>query len=139
MFDEVEYLRWLNSARKTLESAHGDLERGDFNWACFKAQQSAEIATKALLYGLGVPAYGHSVSKLLSSIRFKEVSVSDKVLGCAKALDKYYIPTRYPNAWVEGAPHEYYTKEDADNAITCAKIIIEWVEETWKSLKRGKD
>jgi HEPN domain-containing protein len=23
------------------------------------------------------------------------------------ALDKYYIPTRYPDAWVEGIPEDY--------------------------------
>ena len=37
MLDEAEYTRWINSSRKTLNSALGDLERGDYNWACFKA------------------------------------------------------------------------------------------------------
>nr|MDO8063122.1 HEPN domain-containing protein [Candidatus Freyrarchaeum guaymaensis] len=41
----------------------------------------------------------------------------EALLQAAKTLDKYYVPTRYPNAWVEGAPEDYYTREDAGNAI----------------------
>ena len=139
MLDEPEYLRWLNSAKKTLESAHGDLDRGDYNWACFKAQQAAEAAIKALLHGLGIPAYGHSISRLLTGIKSKEVPVPEDVIEYAKTLDKYYVPTRYPNAWAEGMPHEYYTRKDANNAIRYAGNIIVWVEETWKYLKREGD
>ena len=65
MLDETEYSRWMRSAMKTLNSVKGDLERGDYNWSCFKAQQAAEFAVKALLHGLGIHAYGHSVSKLI--------------------------------------------------------------------------
>jgi len=78
-----------------LESAHGDLDRGDYNWACFKAQQAAEAAIKALLHGLGMPAYGHSISRLLTGIKSKEVPVPEDVIEYAKTLDKYYVPTRY--------------------------------------------
>ena len=65
MLDEAEYTRWINSSRKTLNSALGDLERDDYNWTCFKAQQAADLAIKALLHGLGLSAYGHSISRLL--------------------------------------------------------------------------
>ena len=56
----------------------------------------------------------------------------------AKTLNKLYVPTGYPNAWAEGSPHEYYTREDADNAIRCARNIIMWVEEIWRYLKRER-
>ena len=138
MLDETEYSRWISSAKKTLESARGDLSRGDYNWTCFKAQQAAEMAVKALLHGLGLPAYGHSISKLLINLRSKGLQVPNDIIDIAKSLDKYYIPTRYPNAWVEGSPHEYYTKGDADSAIECARNIIEWVEEVWRYLRRGE-
>ncbi len=137
MLDESEYVRWLSSARRTLDSAVGDLGRGDYNWACFKAQQAAEVGVKALLRGLGLPSYGHSISKLVLILRSKGVEVPNDIVLKAKKLDKYYIPTRYPNAWAEGAPHEYYSREDADDAIKCAKDIIEWVESVWRLLRRG--
>jgi len=138
MLDESEYSRWISSAKRTLESAFGDLRRGDYNWACFKAQQAAEMAVKALLHGLGLPAYGHSISKLLINLRSKGLQVSNDIINLAKSLDKYYIPTRYPNAWVEGTPYDYYTVEDAESAIRYAKSIIEWVEEVWRYLRRGE-
>jgi len=123
------------SSKKTLESARGDLNRGDYNWACFKAQQAAEFAVKALLHGLGEPSYGHSISRLLKKAP-KGVSVPGDVMQAAITLDKYYVPTRYPNAWSEGIPSEYYSRKDGEEAIVCAEKIISWVEDTWKSLKR---
>lgn len=102
LLDENELTRWFEMVRRTLESARGDLERGDYNWSCFKAHQSAEYAVKALLHGLGLGAYGHSISALLS--RLSDVLNPSEVMDVGKTLDKYYVPTRYPNAWGEGLP-----------------------------------
>ncbi|MEM2704187.1 MAG: HEPN domain-containing protein [Candidatus Bathyarchaeia archaeon] len=135
--DESEYLRWILFSRKTLDSARGDFERGDYNWACFKSQQAAEFALKALLRGLGMPSYGHSLSRLLEEVG-RVFACEDSVVQAAKTLDKYYVPTRYPNAWVEGSPDEYYTRRDAEGAARFAEDIIGWVEEKWRSLKRGE-
>ena len=38
----------------------------------------------------------------------------------------HYIPTRYPNFHPEGAPLDYYTKEDAERAVRCAEEIVEY-------------
>ena len=135
LLDEGEYSRWMKSAKRTLESAAGDAARGDFNWACFKAQQAAGFAAKALLHGVGIPAYGHSVARLLGEA---EVEVPSDVIQAAKTLDKYYVPTRYPNAWAEGTPEDYYTDRDAGEAIKAAKAVIEFVEGAWKSLRGGR-
>ena len=137
MLDEDEYARWIRSSKGTLRSAKGDLDRGDYNWACFKAQQAAEFAVKALLHGLGLHAYGHSVSRLLTKLP-KDLVVRENLIQAAKTLDKYYVPTRYPNAWTEGIPEEYYTREDAEKSIKYAEEIIGWVEESWKLLKGEK-
>ena len=61
MLGYEEYSRWMTTSKETLDSARGNLSRGDYNWSCFKAQQAVEFAVKALLYGLGEPPYGHSV------------------------------------------------------------------------------
>ena len=138
MLDEKEFDRWMSSAERTLISAQGDSKRGDYNWACFKAQQAAEFAVKAILRGLGLPSYGHSIYKLLTLLKERDLNVPNEIIDAGKALDKHYVPTRYPNAWSEGSPHEYYTKDDAENAIYKATLIIEWVKKSWKSLKRGR-
>ena len=49
MMDEEEFERWLRQAEHTLASARGNIEDGDFDWACFKAHQAAEYALKGLL------------------------------------------------------------------------------------------
>jgi Uncharacterized conserved protein related to C-terminal domain of eukaryotic chaperone, SACSIN len=68
VLDEEEYQRWMDSAKQTLDSAKVDLNSGFYNWACFKSQQSAELAVKAYLYGIGQPKAGHSIAYLLSLI-----------------------------------------------------------------------
>lgn len=138
MLDETEYDRWIRASKGTLRSARGDLQRKDYNWACFKAQQAAEFAVKALLHGLGLPAYGHSISGLISTI-LKDLDVKQEVIQAAKTLDKYYVPARYPSAWAEGIPEEYYTKQDAENAIRCAEEVIGWVEDSWRLLKGERE
>lgn len=138
MLDEAEYDRWARMAGATLASAEGDRDRGDYNWACFKAQQAAEMALKALARGAAIPVYGHSVSRLMAVLEERGLRPGEDVRECAFLLDKYYIPTRYPNAWPEGSPHEYYTRREADEAIRCARLLIEWVSQTWRSLERGE-
>ena len=95
MLDEQELRRWMEAALRTLDSARGDLERGDYNWACFKAQQAAELAVKGLLWGIGRPGYGHSVARLLARAGEElEAEIPEGLLDCAKLLDKFHIPTR---------------------------------------------
>ena len=131
--DESEYNRWQSHAKSTLRSAQIDKSSGFYNWACFKAQQSAEYMAKALLRCMGTESYGYSVSQLLKKAEFNE-----EVLNQAKKIDKYYIPTRYTDAWSEGLPEDYYTLDDAEDAIKCAEGVIEEVEARWKSLKNVK-
>ena len=136
MLDEDEYERWMATARITLESAINDLEGSFYNWTCFKAQQSAECAVKAILRGLGLPAYGHSISRLVYEVSGRGVEASHEVVQASKTLDKYYVPTRYPNVWAEGSPADYYTRMDAEESIRMAKLIMRWVEGAWRSLRR---
>lgn len=94
------------------------------------------MAVKALLHGLGLPAIGHSVSALLGKAP-EELERGEELMQHAKTLDKYYVPTRYPNAWAEGSPDEYYTRNDALSAVKSAEAIIKWVEDAWESLSKG--
>jgi HEPN domain-containing protein len=45
-------------------------------------------------------------------------------LECLLYLDKQYIPTRYPDAFAEGAPMDYYTDRDAEACIKCAEAVL---------------
>jgi len=41
-------------------------------------------------------------------------------------LDKHYIPTRCPNGFDLGAPHDYYTADEARQAIEDAQRIYKF-------------
>jgi len=52
LFDEDEFGRWCRQGEATLRSVESDLRSGHHNWACFKCQQVAEYAMKAVLRGV---------------------------------------------------------------------------------------
>ena len=128
MFDTEEYERWLAHAKYTLDSAEDDMKAGKFSWGCFKCQQAAEFALKALLYGLGSLPTGHSLIRLFNTLGERGFKVED-LLTHARRLDRHYVPTRYPNAHAVGAPFEYYDYETANEALNSAKAIVRMVEE----------
>ncbi|GGM98361.1 DNA-binding protein [Thermus composti] len=132
--DREEFARWFSQARHTLASAARDLEGGDYDWASFKAHQGAEYALKGLLRGLGRPAFGHALLRLVQALREAGVGVPGEVEEAAKGLDLHYIPARYPDAYPEGSPHEYYTEGRAREALAAAQKVLAWVEEVWRGL-----
>lgn len=136
MLDESEFMRWVKSALKTLESARVDHAHGFYSWACFKAHQATEKALKALLWGLGSPRVGHSLLTLLSELGNVLGEIPESVKEFCVRLNKYYIPTRYPDVWSEGIPEEQYSEKESLEAITMAEEIIKWVEDTWKLLRK---
>lgn len=136
MLNEFEYSRWIRAACQALESAKADLSRGDYNWACFKAEQAAECALKGLLRRLGMLYDANSLVSMLARLP-KDLDPSS-IMQAASELDKLFLPTRYPDAWVEGVPSNYYTRQNARVAISYALAVIKWVEDSWSSLK-GKE
>jgi HEPN domain-containing protein len=92
-------------------------------WACFSAQQAAEKALKALYQHLGGEAWGHSIKRLLEELP-PEIGIPPELIDCARILDRFYIPTRYPNGFDDGKPADYYTDTDSQQAIRCAEAIL---------------
>ena len=114
---------WLRQSRKDLSHSKKSLEMEDFEWACFSAQQSAEKAVKAVYQSIRAYAHGHSVSTLLQRLP-RRARPDARMIMEAKLLDRHYIPTRYPNSHPQGAPMDYYTKQDAMEAVRIAERII---------------
>jgi Uncharacterized conserved protein related to C-terminal domain of eukaryotic chaperone, SACSIN len=119
--------RWMRQGEIDLKSARDSLKSGNYEWVCFQAQQSAEKVVKSLLYQIGIKRTGHSVVGLLRSLEDERIYV-ESVMSCAQELDRHYIPSRYPDVYDEGIPHDYYNREIAERAIKCSKNILEWIK-----------
>ena len=120
------YADWLKQGRRDLDHGRRSLNAGDYEWACFAAQQGAEKAVKAVVEKTGGVAWGH-VTALLESLP-ESLRPEQRLLNAAKALDKHYIPARYPNSHPQGAPYEYYTYDEAECALGHAGQVIGFCE-----------
>lgn len=116
---------WFRQAEADLHHARNSRAVGDFAWAAFASQQAAEKAIKALFQHLHQEAWGHVLSILLGQLP-GTAKPSPELIDQAKALDKHYIPTRYPNGFERGAPVDFYTEKEATDAIGCAEAILEF-------------
>lgn len=121
----ARYEDWLRQAIRDLGHAKHSLNSGDYEWACFAAQQSAEKGLKALFLKNNRSAWGHSVAGLLQELH-GIYDVERSLIDAGKELDKHYIPPRYPNSYPEGAPYDYYTKAEAERAIAHTEQILEF-------------
>ena len=116
---------WLAQAERDLKEAEWNLKGKFYEWSCFCAQQSAEKAVKALCEELAIERWGHAINKILERIE-NVITVPSSIMEKAKRLDRFYIPTRYPNGFESGAPMDYYLKKDAEESLGYAQQIIDF-------------
>ena len=124
---------WFGQAERDLEQALASQRDGRHEWACFAAQQAAEMAVKALHLALGQEAWGHVVARLIRELPSPQVDLQEK----AKVLDNYYVATRYANGHVEGPPFEHYGALQSTEAIAYATEIIAFVRARLADARRG--
>jgi HEPN domain-containing protein len=121
---------WFRQAQRDLRHAGRSAEMGDHEWACFAAQQAAEKALKALLQDRGGEVRGHSARALLRLLP-PDVGERDERArreADALALDRHYIPSRYPNSVPQGAPFEFYDAEQSRDAVAAADRVVRFCE-----------
>ncbi len=124
---------WFRQAEADLEHARHALRDGDHEWACFAARQAAEKAAKAAHEAVRQEAWGHVITELLDALRPHEAAIDDALLDRARALDKLYIPTRYPNGLAE-ALRRTSTPErkpsariaDAEEILAVCRRVLSW-------------
>lgn len=113
---------WMTQAGRDLRVAELALGGGIFETACFMAQQCAEKSVKALAQSRGGEARGHVVRDLLRKVHGGDIPRD--IADATQALDRFYIPARYPNGWSEGAPADHYDVDDAEAAIEHARRVM---------------
>ncbi len=116
---------WLKQSERDLDQARLSLREGFYEWACFAAQQSAEKAIKALCEKHNIIVRTHQLMGLLKALSDFE-NITDEIYQKGVILDRFYIPTRYPNGFTSGAPMEYFFLDDAQEAINNAETIIQF-------------
>ena len=130
-----EALRWLTAADDDLDSAIILREKRKFAHACFHAQQAGEKALKALWYFADADPWGHSIKKLIDDLEFVDLKFHESIKEYTRlgmVLDRFYIPTRYPNGLPDITPDVAFSDEDAAICISHSKTILESVRSELK-------
>ena len=122
---ENEAKRWFLQAENDFSFVKWVHKEGSFfDKGCFIAQQAGEKALKACLYACGERRIiGHSLFELTQALCAKDGSFH-ALINQAKRLDRFYIPTRYPNGLPGGCPFQVFTAEDISEACEDVKEVI---------------
>lgn len=112
----------MNAARRVREAEL-------YSLACFVSQQAAEKTLRAYLICQGLEVIReHSVGRLAKRAASYDPEFA-QIKTWAALLDKYYIPTRYPNGLASGGiPAEAYDDQDAARAVELAEKLFGVVE-----------
>jgi len=123
--------RWLKTAEGDLETAVVLFKNKKFAHSCFHSHQAGEKAIKAVWYLLEADPWGHSIKKLIQDLENVDLNTKKKfetLTKSAVSLDRYYIPTRYPNGLPDLTPEEAFLEEDAKACIDTARKIVDVVK-----------
>ena len=130
-----ESVRWISTAFDDLNSAKILKDNGQFAHSCFHSQQAGEKALKALWYSIDADPWGHSIKKLIDDLVQVDINIFNTVKSISRdglVLDRFYIPTRYPNGLPDITPDAAFTNEDADICIAHADNILKAVQSLLK-------
>jgi len=123
--------RWFKTAEDDLDSSRVLHQNRKYAHACFHAQQAGEKALKAIWYLADADPWGHSISKLINDLQQVDLKLHSRLEPIKKnaiLLDRFYIPTRYPNGLPGITPAEAYLEEDAIGCIEQAEKILTTIE-----------
>ncbi len=118
--------RWFRQCEDDYRFVKFLKKEGDFfDKGCFMAQQAGEKALKSCLYATGKRrVIGHSLYEMTEELS-KQDNRFRNIVSESKRLDRFYIPTRYPNGIPGGSPFQVYDKEDLNKAFEDLKKIVE--------------
>jgi HEPN domain-containing protein len=122
--------RWLQFAREDLQMAELAIQAGIYNQVCFHAQQCAEKAVKGVLaYQRQSPPRTHRLGDLLPLLEPNPLAAFALDV---QLLDRFYIPTRYPDALPGSLPEGLPDETDAQEALAVARQVLlratQWLE-----------
>jgi HEPN domain-containing protein len=119
---------WFDFALEDLRVAEWTLSERLYNQTCFHAQQCVEKAIKCLLVLQGtVPPKTHDLNQLAKLLFLNPLTF---LTAQIQSLDRFYVPTRYPDALPGALPEGLPTESHAREALETARQVIEIVGRT---------
>lgn len=119
---------WLSFADEDLRAAAATQQHQLHAIACFHAQQAAEKVIKGLiLHSRGNVPKQHSLLRLAEMSQNKPLF--DNFRPQLEFLDKFYVPTRYPDAFPGTLPEGAPTATDSQKAIAVAQELVDFVKQ----------
>jgi len=119
---------WMEQAKGEFKAAKDLYNTKNYAWCCFACQQAAEKALKSILEHLGSPTSGHNLLMLVNEIS-AYITVPQNVVDACRILNRYYIPTRYPNAFPSGAPIHMFDEKDAMEALELVERVLNFARQ----------
>jgi HEPN domain-containing protein len=122
-----EYENWLDFAADDLKMAQLALGEELYNQVCFHAEQCVEKTLKAI-YIHQKKSYPrtHKLADLLSHLPKKEFKdLPEQIID----LDRFYIPTRYPDALPGSLIDSLPSENDAREALETAEIVFKRIRD----------
>lgn len=122
------FLDWLVFAGEDLRVAELVFREGIFNQVCFHSQQTVEKSLKALIKfkSVSVPKI-HNLTELFNISTRLEEKVGSVKEAC-HYLDRFYSPTRYPDAFPGSLAERLPNKQEAEMALSYALSVYELVQ-----------
>jgi len=114
----------MEQAKGEFKAARDLLATSNYAWCCFACHQAAEKALKAILEHFGSPTAGHNLITLVNEVS-NFVTVPRDVETACRILNRYYIPTRYPDAFPSGASIHMFDRDDAEEALQYVGKVME--------------
>ena len=97
--------------------------------AAFHSQQAVAKALKnACIVAIDEAPRTHVVNHLLDELAANGHEPTQGVREAARILERFYAPTRYPDALGGIDPNKVYVANDASQAITEAEIVIAFAD-----------
>lgn len=118
--------KWIVFAQEDLKMAELALREGIYNQVCFHSEQCVEKVLKGYIADKGrIHPQTHKLADLLAFISSSPFdNFKDEIL----ILDRFYIPTRYPDALPGTLPKGLPSEKDAKEAIEVARTVLKKIE-----------